>query len=89
MNEIIERAGKAMYVALGGGDPEATKWDDLRSKDREGFCDQARAAIESIREPSIFMIEAEPDDYVGPYNKCNSSAYAKAFWQAMIDAALR
>lgn len=48
----------------------------------------AAAAIEAMREPTVAMIEAEPDGD-GEFDKTNSAAHAKAFWQAMIDEALR
>ena len=45
------------------------------------------AIIAAMREPTAEMIEAEPEDD-GEFDKTNSVAHARAFWQAMIDAAI-
>jgi len=50
-----------------------------------GFEKDARAAVEALREPTLFVIEAEPDS---EFDLGNSAARAKAYWHAMIDAIL-
>lgn len=67
MSEMIERVAKA----LGGGD-----WDSCPN-DRPRWREDARAAIEAMREPTEEMIEAA--------NECEASW--KSIWPAMLDAA--
>jgi hypothetical protein len=95
MSEMIERVSRAIYS---DDDPEA--WDEaLRmaakypetmahyQQDIDETRAKARRAIEAMRDPTAAMIEAEPDGD-GEFDKTNSVAHAKAFWQAMIDEAL-
>jgi hypothetical protein len=76
MSEMVERVARAIEA----------KSDYVISQHHAKAL--ARAAIEAMREPTAAMIEAEPDDD-GEFNKTNSVAHARAFWQAMIDEALK
>jgi hypothetical protein len=78
MNEMVERVARALLDSCRTGN--ITRVDGARL--------MARAAIEAMREPTTAMIEAEPPDD-GEFSKGNSAAHAKAFWQAMIDEALK
>lgn len=83
MSDIVERVAEAIALSGNGG-----TWDDWYNEDQKEFHrKRARAAIHALREPTEAMIEAEPDGD-GEWDKTNSAACAKAFWQAMVDAAL-
>ena len=81
MSEMIERVAAAIHKdsALEPGGPGILSLPTCRLI--------AVTAIEAMREPTTTMIEAEPPDD-GEFNKGNSAAHARAFWQAMVDAAL-
>lgn len=86
MNEMIERVARALCrrrTAMRGKNAEA--WVEMHWR---CYVPAARDAIKVMREPTAAMIEAEPDDYEGEYNKTNSVVAAQAYWRAMIDAAL-
>jgi hypothetical protein len=70
-----------MYEALGGDQPEATPWPALRERDRDGFRDQARAAIKAMRHPTKTMLQAGRETMP-------VIDHSERTWQAMIDAAL-
>jgi hypothetical protein len=84
MSEIVERAARACYEALGGADPQATPWPDLRERDKDGFRNQVRVTIDAIREPTEEMRRAF---YL--LDEARSPTSCIEGWQAMIDAALK
>jgi hypothetical protein len=53
MSESIECAARAIHARIGQG----TLWDKLDDYSRAEYCADARAAFESIREPSDELIE--------------------------------
>jgi hypothetical protein len=82
MSEMVERAAMAIYASLGGDDPQATPWPDLREKDKDGFRSQVRVTIEAMREPTPEMVDAaDPHGII--------MANFETAWQAMIDEALK
>lgn len=81
MSEVIERVARALYVKEWG---DIYKWED-NTTDQPYWCDQARAAIEALREPTPEMIDA------GQRTECEHGEMncgAAAAWRAMLSAAL-
>ena len=70
MNEMVERVARALHAMHGTKSPFKPYADLYR--------DQARTAIEAMREPTDEMLEA--------LNNCGGDT--DAIWTAMIDAAL-
>lgn len=82
MSEMVERAARACYEDLGGADPGATPWPELRERDKDGFRNQVRVTIEAMREPTAAMVNAaDPHGII--------MANFETAWQAMIDEALK
>ncbi|KEA07459.1 hypothetical protein [Rhizobium rhizogenes] len=74
---VLETAAKAMYarnVAAASGRPP---WDKATDLVKAHFVELARAAFESVREPSDDMIEV------------GFGTSPRQGWQNMIDAALK
>jgi len=76
MTEMIERVARAI-LAANGGEGECA-WD----LDWRDYVDDARAAIEEMREPTEAMVEVLYDPTV------NTRSAVAADWRDMIDAAL-
>jgi hypothetical protein len=81
MSEMIERMAKAMCDAHIPGSWQTAEWPQ-----RHHYIDQARAAIEAIREPTQAMIAAACDDFDKRGRGQQSYTH---IWQAMIDEALK
>lgn len=83
MSEIIERGAKAIYEKWAANRNIGEPWDEvvrLNHSIADEARQEARAVIESMRDPTDAMIDAG-----GVYAKYS----IKAAWQEMIDAALR
>jgi hypothetical protein len=57
-NEMIERVARALSDQLGN-----KPWADVRTADKEAFCESARAAIEAMR-PELEAVAS--DRWTGP-----------------------
>jgi hypothetical protein len=75
MSEMVERVARAIARANNGDD-----FDRVDEAVRELYRDEARAAIEAMREPSEEMLR--------PYRFGEARAAVKSDWQTMIAAAL-
>ncbi|WP_458395322.1 hypothetical protein [Rhizobium ruizarguesonis] len=62
-------------------------WDSLDSAEKDQWRIRARAAIESMREPTEAMVEASAAIYGDNY--LYRHRYSKDQWRAMVDAALK
>lgn len=82
-SEMIERVARAIYSKRNG--VGAKPWSLLPMRHKEPYMDDARAAIEAMREPTKAML----DDVVGPNAKEFEVAPVEAEWRDMISAALR
>ena len=76
--EMIERVARAICLARGGLDPDA-KQIGSKALVWEAFSDQARAAIEAMREPTDAMKAAASEPKNSDWDE---------IWHPMIDAAL-
>jgi hypothetical protein len=85
VSEMIERVAKAMWDArranANNNGVELEFWGDGSIPKANGIMDEARAAIEAMREPTGAMVIA------GRY-PAGGGPEAEATWEAMIDAAL-
>lgn len=86
MTNIIEKVAAALCEANLGDDPYAacTLAGAENSKGWEQWVDEARAAIEAMREPTEKM-EAAADDLNPGSNLPYEPGSPKKVWQAMID----
>ncbi len=79
---MIERAARAMYTNVvlmrGGHAVPYRKYDDMSEAEKLVAKTMARAAIETLREPTPEM------GFAG----CQSDGWPNSVWRAMIDAAL-
>ena len=84
MSYMVERVARAIRekVAERVCSP-TTSWHDLDEFRREAYRDEARAAIEAMRNAAESMIDA------GDLTNPDGPASAREVWAAMIDAALR
>ncbi len=76
MNEMIERVARAIFFR--GGEQDDMQWKHGQSYLRDIAIEQARAAIEAMREPTRDMLSAGA--FAGPFTADR--------WRAMIDAIL-
>jgi len=89
MNEMIERIARAIWnqrrasVAELGIDLE--EWGDGGIPRANKVFEEARAAIEAMREPTEAMLKASDSIMGGGWQNSHSDAET---WDAMIDAAL-
>jgi hypothetical protein len=83
---MVERVARALSVA-DGMHPQAASNDADEQPAWTLYVGMAKAAIESLREPTEAMVEASAaiygDNYLYRYE------YSKDQWRAMIDAALK
>lgn len=83
MSEIIERVARAIYKADAPRWPNQEPFSTLCATVKERFRAQARAAIESMREPTeemeVFAAETRACQALG------ADEVPKIIWQAMID----
>lgn len=88
MSEMVDRVARAIYLSPLGGhdDPSAPRWDELRESHKDGFRDNARAAIEAMRLPTEAMVDAADTKDI---ETCQYCASGQEHWQAMIDQALK
>ena len=79
---MIERVARAMCEA-DGRDPDARQWNNENLTMAATYERRARAAIAAMRKPTAMMLARalEPDEFGTPSHE--------AFWQAMIDEALK
>lgn len=84
MNAMVERVATAIYETHLAGDVYATRWQDLRDKQKDGFRDNARAAIAAMREPTEAMRAAGIAGTKGSYDSFTYGAY-----ELMVDEALK
>lgn len=58
MSDKVDLVAKAIYLSPIGGheDPYAPRWDELRENQKEGFRENARAAIEAMSDDLEFKI---------------------------------
>ena len=85
MSEMIERVARAFYESHPWGDEDGAgvhSWESLPEDWRAVFMGGARAAIEAWREPTMEM-------WTHAMPHVDSLSSIAAFWQAMIDAALK
>lgn len=108
MSEMIERVARAMFERW-LDEPETVreqpqngpypKWEDMRIG-QEKWLNQARAAIEAMREPTKAQLEAAEDMVVGYDDFANGDGNiylgipgypqkASDVWSALIDAELK
>lgn len=73
---MVERVARAIYEGRNG--PRCMAWSRHSNEHRRPYIDDARAAIEAMREPTEEMLFAA--DWL--------ENGTRAAWQAMIDAAL-
>ena len=75
--DMVERVARAMWERC-----HDESWDESYHSPitRQIYIDDARAAIEAMREPSEKMLAAVRDEY--------TTYETKVIWQAAIDAAL-
>lgn len=94
MSDMIERVARAIYaerylVEIAFGAMPA--WEDVQGSDRTGTFDEARAALEAMREPTEAMVKVGVDDILsGPGISAfaNWSDLVASRHRMMIDAAL-
>lgn len=83
MNEIVEQAAKAMWdtrrAHANNAGIDLEVWGDGTIPKANGIMAEARAALESIREPTEDMANAA---------ECAEPFSFEAMWKAAIDAAL-
>lgn len=84
MNDIIERAAKAIYYGTAGeGDDRKGAWERDTGAGKEGCRDMAKAVFQAIREPTDYMARK------GLGGLGEEGGNSVEVWQYMIDAALR
>lgn len=86
MPEMIERVARALAMA-DGMHPQAASNDADEQPAWTLYVGMAKAAIESLREPTEAMVEASAAIYGDNY--LYRHRYSKDQWRAMIDAALK
>lgn len=79
MSEMVERVARAIYFR--GDDQGDTAWHHCQLWHRDVAREQARAAIEAMREPTEAMVKAA-------YGR-ERTGTERGNWRAMIDAALK
>lgn len=89
----LEQAARAIYVADWCGDP-MLPWDGLHANDKARYRTQARAVIESLREPTEEMLEAAENAGPGPLIGWASTEPIPTrtptdIWTAMLDSILK
>lgn len=82
--EMVERVARRLWHLKYG-----TNWDDYHEDARAEFRQQARAAIEAMREPTETMIAAAWTERSSLDEAPTPGATFKLLWQAMIDEALQ
>lgn len=91
MSEMIEQVAKAMWdvrrAHANNAGIELEFWDDGTIPKANGIMDEARAALEAMREPTKAMI-ARITYYDTEYDQCTDEM-ATEQWQKMIDEALK
>lgn len=92
MNEIIERAAKAIYYGTAGeGDDGKGAWERDTGIGKEGYRDMARAVFQAIAEPTEAMILAACAD--AAREQCRPVAIhrkdADDCWRAMVAEVLK
>jgi hypothetical protein len=99
VSEMVERVARALCVRH-GNDPDRLYVDRLgHTRDYpwwQSYVDDARAAIEAMREPTEAMEEAGEDLVEWDSDDCSGASFAlyregdaAKFYTAMIDAALK
>ncbi len=83
---MVERVARALCRHY-GVDPDEVHGSPIIDRWWEAYCDDARAAIAAMREPTEVMI-AEGDD-VSPTEIYPHEKASRLRYQAMIDAALK
>jgi hypothetical protein len=86
MTSMIERVARAIYFR--GGEHDEKAWQYVQDGKREVVYEQARAAIEAMREPSEAMHDGARDWSRVLYGKPIGYAASGGCYRAMIDAAL-
>lgn len=81
-SEMVEKVAKAIYLKRNG--QGARPWSLLTKAHRTPYLDDARAAIEAMREPTEAMESAGWDSY----DRNDGWSGPQYCWQAMVDAAL-
>jgi len=83
MSEMVERVARAICEST-----EADIFDELDAHSifRAVYIQQARAAIEAMREPTDEMIEAGLEHQVHTVENSRASTFVR--WSWMVDAAL-
>jgi hypothetical protein len=85
MSEMIERVARALCgLHFSNGGIEDDGWDDCPEKFRLEYLDEARVAIEAMREPTDEMINA----LWAKEEECQGGGCGKQMFIAAIDAAL-
>lgn len=79
MSEMVERVARALYAVNTGG---AASWEDEAPEFQQWVCEQARAAIAAMREPTEAMVEEGASEI-------RAAGGPEFVWRAMIDAALK
>lgn len=90
MNEMVERVARAIharYCDTAMGYVGAEKWENLADWEKDFGRGLARAAIESMREPTDNMFDAG-EKAASVYSDRWMMSIADDVWRAMIDAAL-
>ena len=85
MSEMIERVARAIYdkspiytAKPNIGEPmHALTWDEAEKYGREDYFDQARAAIEAMREPTPGMLN-HPSYIQGEWSRRNVESFIDA-----------
>lgn len=77
MSEMVERVARVLCAR--NGEPESCL---------KFYRDDARAAIEAMREPTAAMVDAS-DIGDEEFNVTNSAVCTIEFWRTMIDEALK
>lgn len=81
MSEMVKLVARAIHRVYGSGEPSELDMADAR--------EEARAAIEAMREPTREMLDASYDAVDAVIDDGNRGQAASGAWQAMIDEALR
>jgi hypothetical protein len=86
MAEMIERVARAICAASGSPDPDEI-WNGHPLW--EEFSDDARAAIEAMREPTEPMMQAAESEAEAYFGNGQERLEPEQVWRVMIDAALK
>ncbi|RUM99052.1 hypothetical protein EET67_05300 [Pseudaminobacter arsenicus] len=84
---MIEKVARAICASDFLGDNDV--WAKLSPAMQGNYCDNARAAIEAMREPTMFMLRSA-DNAIISDERFESGPFEsdKFTWETMIDAAL-